>query len=202
MNTMTRAQYARRIGKSRATITEWAQTGRIVMHGDFVDVAASDAKLRTYRSGGMPKVVNSAPSVKRGRPTAAAAKARADAPPPVPAPVKNESLRPVEELLSLAPGEMSLAEARYVKEVYLGKLAQLEYDLKTGLAVEVEPIRERIGEEYSIVRAKLLAVPSEQASRIHRCRSVAEIEDTLHGIISRILDELKADKVALPALPA
>lgn len=39
------------------------------MRGDRVDVEASDAKLGMYRSGGMPKVVNSTPSVRRGRPS-------------------------------------------------------------------------------------------------------------------------------------
>ncbi|MBB2999790.1 hypothetical protein FHX57_002121 [Paraburkholderia tropica] len=66
---MTLAEYSRRINKSRATVTQWKQAGKIVMRGNRVDVEASDAKLGTNRSGGMPKVVNSAPSVKRGRPS-------------------------------------------------------------------------------------------------------------------------------------
>jgi hypothetical protein len=69
LTTITLAEYARRINKSRATVTQWKKAGRIVMRGDRVDVEASDAKLDTYRSGGMPKVVNSAPTVKRGRPS-------------------------------------------------------------------------------------------------------------------------------------
>jgi hypothetical protein len=43
------------------------------MQGNLVDVDASDEKLRLYRTGGLPAVVNPAPAVKRGRPTARSA---------------------------------------------------------------------------------------------------------------------------------
>jgi hypothetical protein len=70
---MTLAEYARRLDKSRPTVTKWKQAGRIVMKGSRVDVEASDEKLRLYRTDGMPAITNPSPVVKRGRPAVLAA---------------------------------------------------------------------------------------------------------------------------------
>ena len=40
---------------TRNTVTKWKKAGRIVMDGELVDVAASDARLERYRRGGLPK---------------------------------------------------------------------------------------------------------------------------------------------------
>ncbi|WP_186262062.1 hypothetical protein [Burkholderia gladioli] len=69
MTLMSLAEYARRVGKSRAAITQWKKAGRLVMQGDQVDVEASDAWLKKYRRDGMPKVTDDAAAVKRGRPS-------------------------------------------------------------------------------------------------------------------------------------
>ncbi|MFM0173181.1 hypothetical protein PQR33_28090 [Paraburkholderia sediminicola] len=69
MTLMSLAEYSRRVGKSRAAVTQWKKAGRLVMQGDQVDVEASDERLKRYRREGMPDVVNDAPAVKRGRPT-------------------------------------------------------------------------------------------------------------------------------------
>ncbi|WP_429497455.1 hypothetical protein ACQUFY_16770 [Robbsia andropogonis] len=69
MTTMTLAEYARRVGKSRAAVTQWKKAGRLVMQGDQVNVEASDAWLKRYRREGMPAIADSDPAVKRGRPS-------------------------------------------------------------------------------------------------------------------------------------
>ncbi|WP_186020353.1 hypothetical protein [Burkholderia gladioli] len=68
MTLMSLAEYARRVGKSRAAMTQWKKAGRLVMQGDQVDVEASDAWLKKYRRDGMPKITADATAVKRGRP--------------------------------------------------------------------------------------------------------------------------------------
>lgn len=69
MTLMSLAEYARRVGKSRAAITQWKQAGRLVMQGDQVDVEASDAWQKKYRRDGMPKITDATTAVKRGRPS-------------------------------------------------------------------------------------------------------------------------------------
>ncbi|QHP92016.1 hypothetical protein EXE55_14315 [Burkholderia glumae] len=69
MTLMSLAEYARRVGKSRAAMTQWKKAGRLVMQGDQVDVEASDAWLKKYRRDGMPKVTDDTTAVKRGRPS-------------------------------------------------------------------------------------------------------------------------------------
>lgn len=54
-NKVTQAEYARMCGMTRNTVTKWKKAGRIVMDGDLVDVAASDAWLERYRRDGLPK---------------------------------------------------------------------------------------------------------------------------------------------------
>ncbi|WP_175850012.1 hypothetical protein [Burkholderia cepacia] len=69
MTLMSLAEYARRVGKSRAAMTQWKKAGRLVMQGDQVDVEASDAWLKKYRRDGMPEITDDATTVKRGRPS-------------------------------------------------------------------------------------------------------------------------------------
>lgn len=69
-NLLSLAEYARRFDMSKPTVSEWKRTGLIVMQGDRVDVDASDAKLRMYRAGGLPAIVNPLPTARRGRPPA------------------------------------------------------------------------------------------------------------------------------------
>lgn len=56
MQFITKAEYARRAGVSRASVTQWANAGRIVLQGDLVNVEESDAMLEKYRRGGLPKI--------------------------------------------------------------------------------------------------------------------------------------------------
>lgn len=69
MTTVTLAEYARRVGKSRAAITQWKKAGRLVMQGERVDVEATDAKLKRYRRDGLHDIATDTPTVKRGRPS-------------------------------------------------------------------------------------------------------------------------------------
>jgi hypothetical protein len=69
MTLMSLAEFARRVGKSRAAITQWKKAGRLVLQGDQVDVEATDERLKRYRREGMPAVVTDDPAVKRGRPS-------------------------------------------------------------------------------------------------------------------------------------
>jgi transcriptional regulator with XRE-family HTH domain len=68
MTTMTMAEYARRIGVSKAAISQWKKSGRLILQGDAVDVEATDAHLKRYRREGLPEANPVDETVKRGRP--------------------------------------------------------------------------------------------------------------------------------------
>lgn len=51
---MTKAEYARRVGKSKTAIRNWELSGMIKMQGDMVDVQASDDYLAKYHINGRP----------------------------------------------------------------------------------------------------------------------------------------------------
>lgn len=94
-----------------------------------------------------------------------------------------------------APGVelLSQAAAERLKENYLALLRQLEYDQKSGAVVPVEEVSKAVGEEYARVRTRLLAIPAEQAPRLHRLKTAAEVQDALREIITEVLEELSGD---------
>jgi len=54
MTTLTQAEYARRMGLSRASITQWKKAEKLILQGEDVDVDATDAALERDRKGGIP----------------------------------------------------------------------------------------------------------------------------------------------------
>lgn len=88
---------------------------------------------------------------------------------------------------------LPLAQALTLKENYLARHQQLSYDLKAGSVVLISEVADRVGAEYASVRKKLLAIPSERAPAVHRCKTVAEVEDLLRSVIVEALEGLTAD---------
>jgi len=68
MDHMSQADYARRLGVSRPTISKWVKLKRVILIDGLVDVAQSDYRVGRYRVGGMPAVNDAIPTPKRGRP--------------------------------------------------------------------------------------------------------------------------------------
>jgi hypothetical protein len=106
---------------------------------------------------------------------------------------KAETPAEVAERLVAQHPLLSLDEALKLKENYLGRLKQLDYDLKAGTVHLSSNCVKAVGQEYARVRTKVLAVPSEQAPALFRCRSVAEIEDLLRGVLVEALEALTLD---------
>lgn len=90
-------------------------------------------------------------------------------------------------------GPTSFDRALQLKETYLGRLKQLEYDQKAGRVVVAEDVAKAVGAEYARVRTRLLSIPAERAPEIHRQRSVREVEALLRSVIVEALGELTLD---------
>ena len=69
MTLVSQAEYARRLGVTAASISQWKKAGRLVLQGSMVDVEATDAYLKRYRRDGLPAVKQQTEIVKRGRPS-------------------------------------------------------------------------------------------------------------------------------------
>lgn len=102
------------------------------------------------------------------------------------------------ERLIASEGLLSLVDAERLKENYLARLRQLEYDQKAGAVVPVEAIAKRVGDAFARVRTRLLAIPPERAPRLHRCKTLPEMQDALTEAIVEALQELTADEEAGP----
>jgi phage terminase Nu1 subunit (DNA packaging protein) len=183
---MKQSEFAALHGVSRKTVTTWKQRGWLVFDGDQVDVEASNEMLRKYRRDAGEVVTQ----------------------PVTPAPEGNKSdevtVRSGESIEQAAfralvsdKTVMTLDEARLLKEKYLGLLNQLEYDKESGMVVEVSEVTTAVGAEYAKVRTRLLAIPAEQAPRLHRLKTVVEVQDALQEIIVEALEELTRDGASI-----
>ncbi|WP_433693233.1 hypothetical protein [Paraburkholderia phenoliruptrix] len=189
---MNQSQYAARHGVSPKTVTKWKERGWLVFAGDEVDVEASDANVKRYRTKAAEVVSQSAEGKSKGKTTAGVTRGLRKV-------TMREGETPAEAAVRqlVATGaNMNVDEAKRVKENYLALQAQLEYDRDAGLVVDVADVAKAVGDEYAKVRTRLLAIPAEHAPRLQLLKSAVELQDALHEIIVEALEELTRDGVA------
>lgn len=183
-------EFARRDGCSDTLVRKAIKSGHLLAFDDGSldpDHVGGDWR-KTNRRGANPDANQSANTVAES-----ANRAEEFAP----AASDDESAAEVaERIISSSGAPFSLIEAERTKENYLALLKQLEYDIKSGAVVAVEDIARAVGEEYAKVRTKLLAIPAEQAPRLHRLKTVAEVQDVLMGCIVEALEALVRDRAA------
>lgn len=100
------------------------------------------------------------------------------------------------ERIVLSGAPYDRLEAERIKENYLALLRQLEYDQKSGAVVAVADVAGAVGKQFARVRTRLLAIPAEQAPRLHRLKTVPEVQDALQDVITQALEELSAYRPA------
>ncbi|NWA24044.1 hypothetical protein HX866_03995 [Pseudomonas gingeri] len=186
---MNQSEFATLHGVSRKTVTKWKERGWLVFRDGELDVDASNALIAKYRRDGSEVVTQDVegnkPSPKKSGVTQASARVTIK---------PGESVEQATTRILMATGaNMTIDEAKRVKENYLALQAQLEYDRDARLVVAVEDVTRAVGEEYAKVRTKLLAIPSENAPRIHRLKTVLEVQDAMYGLIVDALEELTRD---------
>jgi len=186
---MNQSEFAALHGVSRKTVTKWKERGWLVFEGSSLDVDASNVLIAKYRRDGSDVVTQE----DLGNSSAAPAKAvtRASSRVTIKA---GETIEQATTRILIATGaNMNVDEAKRVKENYLALREQLEYDRESRLVVAVEDVTRAVGEEYAKVRTLLLAIPSENAPRIHRLKTVLEVQDAMYGLIVEALEELTRD---------
>ncbi|HBR3772570.1 TPA: hypothetical protein ME365_003329 [Klebsiella pneumoniae] len=154
---MNQSDFARLHGVSRKTVTMWKSRGWLIMSGDDIDVAASNAQLEKYR-----KSVNRADKQKTSVPE----KKRAGQVLPAREPPEESdpSLEGLARDFLLENGaELSLDEARRVKENYLALLTKLEFQQKDGQLIEMAAAEEVLFNAFRQQRDAWLNWPSRVA---------------------------------------
>ncbi|MEB0178755.1 hypothetical protein QN366_01550 [Pseudomonas sp. CCC3.2] len=171
-------------------MTKWKDRGWLVFEGKELNVDASNLLIAKYRRDGIEVVTQA--DLGNNSNTGPAPVTRASARVTV---KEGETVEQATTRILIAIGaDMNVDEAKRVKENYLALREQLEYDREARLVVAVEDVIRAVGVEYARVRSRLLSIPSEHAPRIHRLKTVLEIQDALHGIIVEALEELTRDR--------
>ena len=101
-----------------------------------------------------------------------------------------------EQAAAAAVGDTSaidLEEARRRKEAALAAMAELDLAKRRGEVVEIEAIADIVGEEYTRLRARLLAIPVKLAPLMEAASNLAERREIISSAISECLAELSAD---------
>ncbi|MGR2678714.1 hypothetical protein [Chromobacterium haemolyticum] len=185
MALVKQSEFAEMHGVSRKTVTTWKQRGWLVFVGELVDVDASNALLKKYRTAGVGSVTSSQEGNKSGNKTSQVTEVTV-----LPG---ETAASAADRIISVRGAPWDTDEARRVKENYLALLHQLEYDQKSGAVVAVDEVVAVVANEYAKVRTKLMAIPAEQAPRLNQLKTVAEVQDHLLQIITEALEELTRD---------
>lgn len=169
--TLRMSAFAKRHGRAKATATKWKGEGLLALDDQGrVKVAESDALLAA--AGRIEGASKSAPNS-----DAAPAPAGAD-----PA---------LDELAErLASGEMlSTPEAERVKQNYLARLRQLEYQRKSEELVDIDAVISEVGRRFNNVRSRLMQLPYQAAPRVAG-QDAKTVADLLFADVRDILTEL------------
>ena len=170
MQLISQSEAARRAGVSRTAIQKHLATGRIKSDGAQVDVASLERWI-SDRATVQPAATAAQPAVQDGETPAEAA----------------------ERIVRAFGAEHDFAEAKRIRENYLALLTRLEYDQKSGVVVEIADVAKAVGVEFARVRTRLLAIPAEQAPSLFHSKTVADLQDRLLTLVTRVLEELTAD---------
>lgn len=186
MALLSMAKFGAMHGVVKQSVAQWKARGLLVIVDGKIDVEPSNANLKRLRLGGAPGATETDAKTDEN-----VRQLTTDETPSIRA---GESASRAAERILIATGmELTTDEARQMKENYLALLNQLEYDHKSGAVVLVSDVAAAVGKQYAKVRTRLLSIPAEQAPRIHRLKTVTEVQDALQELITDALEELTSD---------
>jgi hypothetical protein len=185
--TLSQADFARRVGLTTGRISQLKKQGLIAMSDDGrVLVEETEWRLadrpKNYRGGvTKPVAAAAAPAISR------------------PSPRPDESPAEAAERIVVREGGAPYdhAEAVRIKENYLALLRQLEFDLKSGAVVPIDVVIAVLVDQLARVRNKVLSIGVRAAPRAAVLRSAEEVKALLDTEIGQALEELTLDDGAL-----
>lgn len=107
-------------------------------------------------------------------------------------PRKNETPEQAAQRIVVAEGKapLTLEQATLMKETYLAKLRQLEYDLKAGAVVASEDVERAVVEEYLEVRNGLHSLGARLAPQLVPLRDPEQIKAAIDTAVFAALAAL------------
>ncbi|WP_172123206.1 hypothetical protein [Devosia sp. 919] len=87
----------------------------------------------------------------------------------------------------------SKAQAERMKENYLAKLRQIDFDRAAGAVVDIDDVVNIVVAEYQLVRNKLLALGARIAPRAAVMKSAEEVKALIDREVNSALEELAFD---------
>ena len=96
--------------------------------------------------------------------------------------------RPVDDSESSISTAISFAESRAVRENYQAQLSKLEYEREAGKSVDADEVKREWAKIASIVRSKVLGIPSKARQRIPELTHDAYL--VLETVVRESLEEL------------
>lgn len=210
MAVVNQAEFARLMDVSRKTVTTWKARNLLVLAGELVDVEASKKVLKKYRREGVPAVTSkTAAARKTARPgnsagnakkppsgnTKAAPRTPRKKPPPEPGTPEFEA----GEFVASGAANLDLNEAKRVKENYLAKLRQLEYEEKAGSVVEIAMVEKALFEGSRAQRDAWLNWPAKVGPLIAATLDVEAdlVVETLTEYVHKQISQLGEPEMAL-----
>lgn len=155
MTLETKADYARRHGVSKPAVQKWEKSGWLVFVDGKVDVEQSDAKLATYRNSKDGRATKGKPAAGNPATSKPAASVLAAAPQDDETPAQA-----AERIVRSLGADMTIEEAKRVKENYLALLNQLDYQQKDGSLVDLATAEQVLFEATRAARDAWLNWPA------------------------------------------
>lgn len=187
---MNQSEFAKLHGVSRKTVTQWKARGWLVLDGDDIDVDASNANVERYRKS-VTRPDKKTTGNKQGNKSGNRSQGNKSDSGRTESPTKI-----VERMIAENGATMTLDEARTLKENFLALLTQLEYEIKSGQVLPYKDMIEAVGQEYSRMRTRLIAIAPEHGPRLRVLASTTndtEFVQALQEVVYEAMEELSLD---------
>lgn len=191
---MNQSDFAKLHGVSRKTVTTWKARGWLVLAGDDIDVDASNANIKQYRKTVTRPEKNNeknAAGNKQGNKSQGNNSGNRSGTYQEESPTKI-----VERMIATNGAKMTLDQARTLKENFLALLTRLEYEIKSGQVLPYKEMIAAVGQEYSRMRTRLIAIAPEHGPRLRVLASTtndAEFVAALQEVVHEAIEELSLD---------
>ncbi|WP_445494039.1 RNA polymerase subunit sigma-70 [Photorhabdus sp. SF281] len=188
---MNQSEFAKLHGVSRKTVTQWKARGWLVTDGDDINVEASNTNIARYRKS-VTRPEKKAAGNKQGNKSGNRSQGNK------PDSGRTESpTKIVERMIAEKGATMTFDEARTLKENFLALLTQLEYEIKSGQVLPYKDMIEAVGQEYSRMRTRLIAIAPEHGPRLRVLASTTndtEFVQALQEVVYEAMEELSLDE--------
>lgn len=172
MTLETRAEFARRMGWNRSSVTRAVQDGRVVLSGDMVDVDASLAKIEALAS----------PYAHHRAHAQQLEEARETNPPPADVPAASKD--------SIEALNLRIKRADADKREHEAEMARMERETMAGNLIAREDVEFALDDVGATLRSLMENLPDRLAPVVHPLQSIEETHAALAEAANDVLQTM------------